>query len=214
MLFSFFTHTYKTPFLRAGTFNDESATIVDLSQDIPRDEAAISSSPGSKALQEAAKQVPTLLNFMVIENGSIVSAYNRDDIDPTEVQYVASVTKSWMSLLLGMLVEDGLLSLDTTLGEIFPDDDAWADVTDGSTDFRKGVTIEELLTMTSGLTNNFEGLLRSPGGESLQDSLSFPDIGVKGKFDYLISSNIPSYIVIERTGMTPKQYLDSHVMRK
>jgi CubicO group peptidase (beta-lactamase class C family) len=39
-----------------------------------------------------------------------------------------------MSFLFGTLVDDGLLSLDETLGDIFPDDDAWAGVTDGSTE--------------------------------------------------------------------------------
>jgi hypothetical protein len=39
-----------------------------------------------------------------------------------------------MSFLFGTLVDDGLLSLDETLGDIFLDDDAWAGVTDGSTE--------------------------------------------------------------------------------
>jgi CubicO group peptidase (beta-lactamase class C family) len=120
-----------------------------------------------------------------------------------------------MSLLFGIMVEDGLLSLDTTLGEIFTDDDAWADVTDGSTDFRKGVTVEELLTMTSGLVNNFEMLGNSRAVfAELQESLSIPLIGVKGEFSYLVSSQIPSYIIVKLTGMTPRQYLAKHVMRK
>jgi len=88
---------------------------------------------------------------MVIENGTIVSSYVRDDVDPKEPADVYSVTKGWISFLFGTLVHDGKLSLDETLGDIFPDDDSWASVTDGSTDFRKGVTVEELLTMTSGL---------------------------------------------------------------
>jgi CubicO group peptidase (beta-lactamase class C family) len=48
-----------------------------------------------------------------------------------------------------------LLSLDETLGDIFPEDDAWADVSDGSTDFRKGTTVKELLTMTTGFIDPF-----------------------------------------------------------
>ena len=37
------------------------------------------------------------------------------------------------------------------LGDIFTDDSAWADVDDNSTDFRKNVSIKDMLTMTSGL---------------------------------------------------------------
>ena len=165
---------------------------------------------------------------MVIENGSIVSSYIRDDADPNETLQTNSVTKSWMSLLIGILVEDGLLSLDTTLGEIFTDDEEWSDVTDGSTDFRKGVTIEELLTMTSGFVGpTFEWAMGKISQEerdsrigrersSLQGSLSSPgiDTDMKGKWSYLAESNIPSYIILKLTGMTPRQYLDKQVMRK
>lgn len=79
------------------------------------------------------------------------------------------------------------------------------------------VTVEEILTMTSGLVNNAEdptGDDSCGGGCFLEDSLSIPDIGVKGEFSYLILSNIPSYIIQERTGMTPRQYLAERVMVK
>eukprot|EP00984_Skeletonema_dohrnii_P008572 scaffold3169_cov117-Skeletonema_dohrnii-CCMP3373.AAC.2 len=209
--------------LRAAISTDDrpTPTIIDLSQDIPRDEAAISSSPGSKAVQEAAAEDPLLRNAMVLENGSIVSSYLRDDVDLNEIHLMHSVIKSWMSLLFGIMVDDGLLSLDTTLGEIFQNDQAWADVTDGSTDFRKGVTVEELLTMTSGLIDNLSSSIREThgdthGGQSLEGALSYPDVDieVKGEWDYLINSNIFSYIIVELTGMTPRQYLDERVMGK
>ena len=48
----------------------------------------------------------------------------------------------------------------------------------------------------------------------MEDSLSIPDIADKGEFSYLIACNIPSYIIQERTGMTPRQYLAKHVMSK
>ena len=166
---------------------------------------------------------------MVIENGSIVASYLRDDVDPEEPARVYSATKSWISFLFGTLVDDGLLSLDETLGDIFPEDDAWADVSDGSTDFRKGATVKELLTMTTGFvdpnlvwTNEWlhgragvddmpPGL---PGGDSLQASLAVPKIGAKGQFHYLQTSQIPSYIIMKRTGMTPRQYQAERVTEK
>ncbi|KAK1735405.1 beta-lactamase [Skeletonema marinoi] len=205
--------------LRATISTDDrpTPTVIDLSQDIPRDEAAISSSPGSKAVQEAAAEDPLLRNAMVIENGSIVSSYHRDDVDPNETHEVNSVTKSWMSLLFGIMVDDGLLSLDTTLGEIFSNDDEWADVTDGSTDFRKGVTVRELLTMTSGLIDNHRmSQGTTHGGQSLEGALSYPDVDieVKGEWEYLINSNIFSYIIVELTGMTPRQFSAERVMGK
>ena len=130
---------------------------------------------------------------------------------------IFSGTKSWTSLLIGLLVDDGLLSVDQTLGEIFPDDVAWTDVTDGSEDFRKNVTIEELLTMTSGLLDPPDApisflLGTNVGGSSLSDSLAYPDIGEKGKFTYVVLSNILSYVIFKLTGMTPGELLAERVM--
>ena len=191
-------------------------TNIDLSQDFPRDEAAIASSPGALAMQKAASQDPLVRAFMVVENGTIVTNYHRDDVDPDETtSEVFSTTKSWISLLIGMLVEDGKLALNETLGDVFPSDEVWTDVSDESIDFRKNVTIEELLTMSSGLISPPNFMLDwSWGGSSLEDSLSYPDIGVKGEFSYLATSNIPSYIIKERSGMNPREYLATHVMGK
>jgi CubicO group peptidase (beta-lactamase class C family) len=169
------------------------------------------------AVQHAASQDPNMRAFMVIENGSIVSSYLRDDVDPKEPYETQSVTKSWMSFLVGTLVDDGLLSLDKTLGDICPEDDAWADVNDGSTNFRKEVTVDELLTMTSGLATGCRMVEGVKGGNSLQEALSWDDVAeeLKGEFRYNCDSQLMSYIITRRTGMTPRQYqADRGLMRK
>jgi len=195
---------------------DNTPRIIDLSQDFPQDTAAMTSSPGAAAIQQAASKDPLIRAAIVLEHGDIVASYHRDDVDPNETTFqVFSTTKSWTSLLIGMLVEDGLLSLNETLGDVFPNTDAWADVTDGSTDFRKNVTIEEMLTMSSGLISPPNSMSDMTwGGSSLEDSLSYPNVGVKGEFSYLGVSNIPSYIIKERSGMNPRQYLAENVMDK
>jgi len=202
--------------LPTSTLSSNTPRIIDLSQDIPQDKAAMTSSPGASAIQQAAAKDPLIRAAIVLEHGDIVASYHREDVDLNETTFmVHSTTKSWTSLIVGMMVEDGLLSLDETLGDIFPNDEAWADVTDGSTEFRKNVTVEEMLTMTSGLIttpNNFWD--PSWGGSSLEDSLSYPEIGVKGEFSYLLVSNIPSYIIKERSGINPRQYLAERVMDK
>ena len=201
--------------------NTTTPRIIDLSQDFPQDELAMTSSPGAAAIQQVAPQDPLIRAAIVLEHGDVVASYHRDDVYPNETMFhVFSTTKSWTSLLLGMLVDDGKLSLDETLGAVFPNNDAWANVTDGSAEFRKNVTIEEMLTMTSGLISPPSSASESEeliselylGGSSLQDSLSYPNVGVKGEFSYLGTSNIPSYIIVERSGMTPRQYLAENVM--
>ncbi|KAL7502221.1 hypothetical protein ACHAXN_000701 [Cyclotella atomus] len=191
LLASLLSCNAETSLLQAAISTNDAPTIIDLSQNIPRDEAAISSSPGAMAVQRVASQYPLMRAFMVIENGSIVSSYLSDDADPKEPIKLNSVTKSWMSFLFGTLVDDGLLSLDETLGDIFLDDDAWAG----------GVTVEELLTNTSGLLHGCAG-----GGDLLQGALSDPSLGVKGEWKYICMSQIMSYIIVKRTGMTPREY--------
>mmetsp|Transcript_24338 Transcript_24338/g.37203 ORF Transcript_24338/g.37203 Transcript_24338/m.37203 type:complete len:413 (-) Transcript_24338:89-1327(-) len=202
--------------LPTSTLSSNTPRIIDLSQDIPQDKAAMTSSPGASAIQQAAAKDPLIRAAIVLEHGDIVASYHREDVDLNETTFmVHSTTKSWTSLIVGMMVEDGLLSLDETLGDIFPNNEAWADVTDGSTEFRKNVTVEEMLTMTSGLITTPNNMWDpSWGGSSLEDSLSYPDIGVKGEFSYLLVSNIPSYIIKERSGINPREYLAERVMDK
>lgn len=61
------------------------------------------------------------------------------------------VTKSWSSLLIGCLVDKGLLSLDTTLENLFGDmgDSQWELVEDAA--IKKALTVGELLTMQAPL---------------------------------------------------------------
>ena len=196
------------------------ATIIDLSKDLPEDTAAMEFSEGAKAMEQAAIAEPAIRAAVVMENGKIVSSYYREDVNPSDSSPIFSATKSWTGMMIGLLVDDGLLSVHQTLGEIFPEDEAWTDVTDGTEDFRKNVTIEEMLTMTSGLVPPSDALisfllgtsLTSMGGSSLSDSLAYPDVGEKGKVTYLALSNILSYVILKISGKTPGELLAERVM--
>lgn len=200
--------------LRVLPSSDEAATIVDLSRDLTEDTAAMTKSPGALAIYKIASNDPSIRTTIVLERGKVVAKYIRDDVDSDDPFHVWSVTKSWMSLLVGILVDRSLLAVNETLGEIFQDESDWADVTDDTTDFRKAVTIEEILTMSSGLIMPFdEGRdVETWGGISLSDSLAHPNIGTKGEFSYLPVNNILSHVVKERTSQTPREYLDTNAM--
>lgn len=67
-------------------------------------------------------------SVIVLEKGEVVMNYSRDDngvSDPFEE--IGAQTKAIISLIMGKLIEDEDydLTLDTTLGEIFPDDADW-----------------------------------------------------------------------------------------
>ncbi len=50
------------------------------------------------------------------------------------------------------------------------------------------------------------------GGGTLAGSLAWPTVGEKGLFYYLGVSNILSYVLQERTGMSPREYLAEKVL--
>ncbi len=60
------------------------------------------------------------------------------------IYQIGSITKTFTSLILADMVEEGLVSLDTTLGELAPDDLELSETT-------AGITLRELATHTSGL---------------------------------------------------------------
>ncbi len=71
-------------------------------------------------------------------------------ISGDEVWHIGSITKSMTATMIGRLVEQGVLSWDTTIGEAFRSDDidpAWNDV-----------ALRQLLTHTSGSRANFSSM--------------------------------------------------------
>lgn len=212
-------------------------TIVDLSQDFVEDKDASTTSPGATKIYNMASADPFMIAAVVLQEGKIVAKYYRDDVDKDKPNHLWSTTKSWISMLIGLLVDEGKLAVDETLGDIFTDESAWADVKvkDDTVEFRKAVTIEEMLSMTSGLISPrtevmdfmlppeelvpilellIDGEDNDFGGSSLSNSLAYPEIGTKGDFSYLGGSQILSYVIKERAGMTPREYITSNIMPK
>ena len=188
-------------------------TVVDLS--LPLEYAGgHNESPGAIQFKDSLSTTPAVRSAIVLEDGKIVASYFRDDVEPEDTGPVFSTTKSWISLLVGILVDDGLLDLDDALGDVFPDEDGtiWPE---GDHSFERDVTIGDMLSMTSGLVdpgNLWEDMdPDTMGGGDLTDSLAFPDIGVKGEFSYLTVSNILSYVIKERSGMTPLELATDRV---
>ena len=74
------------------------------------------------------------------------------DSGPDQTHHVYSVTKSVVSTLVGIALDEGLVDgLDSTLGELLPDE------RDAMTPRTAGVTLRQLLTMTSGVADEADG---------------------------------------------------------
>ncbi|WP_239618092.1 serine hydrolase domain-containing protein [Cohnella mopanensis] len=85
-------------------------------------------------------------SMVVVKNGYIVSEYYQES-QPDKDYEIYSVTKSITSALIGIAIEQGLIkSIDDKVLDYFPE---YAEAV--AEDGKKEITIENLLTMTSGL---------------------------------------------------------------
>lgn len=85
----------------------------------------------------------------VVAHG-VLSTATQVPVTPDAVFQVGSITKPWTGTMIMQLVDEGLLSLDTTVAEVLPG------IKLGAADVAKQVTVRPLLTHTSGV----EGTLR------------------------------------------------------
>lgn len=126
--------------------------IVDLSK--PFEESPLNNkSECAKKMIELAEQEPEVRGLMVLEHGKVVAEYYATGVNSATRAPVWSCTKTFTALLLGILIRDGYLSLDETLGDIWnydPYNAIWGSAWDA--DNRKALTIRSILTMTAGLS--------------------------------------------------------------
>ena len=95
--------------------------------------------------RESPEQVT--LSLLVVHRGRIVHERYANGVDRTTRTRTWSTAKSIASTLIGMLVDDGKLSLDKPLGFDFLPEDAAAPETDP----RSAITLRHALNMASGL---------------------------------------------------------------
>ena len=105
-----------------------------------------SASDLAAAIDAAVAREPALrhLQSIVVSNrGDLVAERYYRDRRPGDLSNVHSITKSVVATLAGIAVRDGHLDLSTKILDVFD-----VDVSDGR---KREITIEHLLTMTSGL---------------------------------------------------------------
>jgi CubicO group peptidase (beta-lactamase class C family) len=107
------------------------------------------------------------------------------DSKATDHRHVWSVTKSVLSILVGIAVDEGKLRLDQTLAELLPEH---ASV---MTDDQKAITLRQLLTMTGGMAGDGGGL--NPEAEDpIAHLLTYSAVGETDVFAY---SNAGAHLV-------------------
>jgi CubicO group peptidase (beta-lactamase class C family) len=115
-------------------------------------------------------------------------------------------------MLIGQLVDRGSVNTTSTLEEIFGDEVKWDEVIEGES--KKLITLEELLTMTSGLADPDELMdydeSNDPPQESLLDVLNHGEYKDGNEFAYLSSTHILAYVIRSASGgETPAAFATS-----
>ena len=141
-------------------------------------------------------------HFMALRHGKVICECNFAPYPKGMWHITHSMCKSVTGMAIGMLIEEEKLKLDENIYDIFPDHiNAFSKI------FRPVITVENLLTMTSGVTFNESGIVS--GNDWLG---SFLNASVNGKpgteFQYnSLNTYVLSAIVTKRTGETLTEYL-------
>lgn len=141
-------------------------------------------------------------HFMALRHGKVICECDFAPYPKGMWHITHSMCKSITGMAIGMLIEEEKLKLDENIYDIFPDHiNAFSKI------FRPVITVENLLTMTSGVTFNESGIVS--GNDWLG---SFLNASVNGKpgteFQYnSLNTYVLSAIVTKRTGKTLTEYL-------
>src|SRR3954453_24180643 len=108
---------------------------------------------------DLAEKYPSLRALVIARGNCIAFEYYRKDIGAETQSPVQSVTKSVLSILIGIAIDEGYLRLDQKLSEIFPE------AFDENTDPRAGdITVADVLTKTEGFA------VTNPGDFKVSDA--------------------------------------------
>jgi CubicO group peptidase (beta-lactamase class C family) len=105
-----------------------------------------------------AERYPGLRALVIARGNCIAFEYYRKDISAETQSHVQSVTKSVLSILIGIAIDEGYLRLDQKLSEIFPE--AFDENTDSQA---ADITVRDVLTKTEGFAEASPGDFKVSG---------------------------------------------------
>jgi len=192
------------------------SSIVDLGEPFEKSQHYNDGSSAT-ALQELALSLPSVRGYIVLKKGQVVAEYYKEGLDKTSVWPIFSCTKSWTTISIGMMIDEGLLSLNETFFDVWPDEDVWLNVEDS--EVKKGMTLYSLITMSGGLyESEFMDMDTNIGEEDLglNTALNYVryDEDLVGVLKYLPAHSIWSYVILERTGMEPHAFAAKNIFPK
>jgi CubicO group peptidase (beta-lactamase class C family) len=150
---------------------------------------------------QAADQINTLHSFMIVRHGNVIGEGWWKPEAPDKPHVLHSLSKSFNSTAVGLVIDSGKLSLDDPVLKFFPDD-APADPSENL----KAMKVRDLLTMSCGHDTEPKA---TGGGPSVKQFLAHPVPHTPGThFQYnTMGSYVLSAIVTKVTGQTELEYL-------
>lgn len=152
--------------------------------------------------------------FLVIQNDSIIHEEYWDNWKKDDYSNVFSVTKSIVSLLVGIAIDEGhIKSLDESIANYLPE---------FSKDTEKKVTIKNLLTMSSGLSwdeaysSLFSVTTKGYYGDEIKNTvMNLHSVEKPGiQFNYRSGdTQLLSFIVEQATGKTISEYAEEKLWK-
>lgn len=141
-------------------------------------------------------------NLLMLRNGKVIAEATFGAQEPHIPKMTFSACKSITALAIGMLIDEGKLTLDTRVAELFPHK------TTPVTRLRyKDLTVEHLLTMTSGATfNEAECMTQTDWVRGFFNSLSVSKPGKVFAYNSL-NTYLLSAIVVQVSGVSLTEYL-------
>jgi CubicO group peptidase (beta-lactamase class C family) len=113
-----------------------------------------------------AEKYPGLRALVIARGNCIAFEYYRKDIAAETQSPVQSVTKSVLSILIGIAIDEGYLRLDQKLSEIFPE------AFDENTDSQAAeITVADVLTKTEGFAETGPGDFKVSGAAPRKDRI-------------------------------------------
>ena len=173
---------------------------------IPRatspNEVGVSAKVVKEFLEDAVKKGYEHHSLMVIRHGKVAVEWYNEPYNKDTPQSVYSVSKSFTSTAIGFAINEGLISLDTKLTDIFPDHPPKK----ADERFEK-LTVRNLLRMSSGKQPSF--LSDKSKIDWIDDFINSPWVFEPGEKFLYINENIfmLSAIINRVKGMSMREYL-------
>ena len=167
-------------------------------REVGLDEALLNRAADNAALS------PVVQSILVARDGKLVFERYFNGSDAGEANNVASVSKSILSLVTGIAIEDGLLKLDSRIDAFLP-----ANVVGEHGD----LTVEQLLTMSGGLRLNDPEYDYAPGDSFVRAVLARPSVAAAGT-EYAYSTGLTQVlaaVLTEAAGTTLCKYTTDHL---